>query len=225
MLWNYFLCAEDLFFFFLSRYCHFILYQLRSTEESEADTIDRLEVSKSRFLSRKFVQSKSQQDHMVCGNLRFSSEYGWISSPDFDMSKSYANDQDCFYLINLQPNQKVQLRFKYFDLNTNVTTVPLLSGVVSLSSGSRRNSVVLNEASSLKDDAIVLTSNMLRNFFASNTKLQSEAETDGAASKMPPNLGRIWNTFVNKLVGIVFTVAFIFHIPGTASLINIPYPM
>lgn len=132
---------------------------------------------------------------MECGNLRFSSEYGWISSANFDMTKSYDNGQDCYYFIELQPNQKVQLRFKYFDLSPNVTSV-FDPDVVLLSSASKRSSLVLNDSPNLKEDAIILTSNILRNFFKSSSKSQSDNE--GGAVEMPPNLGKFNSSLLTK---------------------------
>lgn len=158
----------------------------RASQDSDDDETSR--VSEGHF-ARKFIPFSSQQaDHMECGNLRFNSEYGWISSANFDMTKSYENGQDCYYFIQLHVNQKVQLRFKYFDLNPNVTSV-FEPDVVHLSSNSKRSSLVLSDVPNLKEDAIILTSNMLRNFFKSSSK--SQADDKEGAVKMPPNLGKL----------------------------------
>ena len=61
-----------------------------------------------------------KQHNYKCANLTFSKEFDWIASPDFMLARSYAHNLDCFYHIALQPNQIVQLRFKYFNLNSDL---------------------------------------------------------------------------------------------------------
>ncbi len=65
--------------------------------------------------------NNASQLNVKCVNQTFNNEFGWIASPNFlTKTKNYAQNLDCFYEINLQPNQIVQLRFKYFNLNSNI---------------------------------------------------------------------------------------------------------
>lgn len=81
-----------------------------------------IHVNNDRLMIHNQIRGKSfqQPDDMSCSSLVFSNEYGWISSPSFHSVKSYPSGVDCFYTVSLQPNQKAQLRFKNFQLNTRI---------------------------------------------------------------------------------------------------------
>ena len=56
-----------------------------------------------------------------CSHLFRHDDYGWIASPNFyKKTQKYDYDLNCSYQIQVQPYQTIQLRFKHFNLNSNV---------------------------------------------------------------------------------------------------------
>lgn len=175
---------------------NYLLFQPKlKFDERESDVYyNQLENSGSVPLARKFVRPE-ELAQMECGSLMFTSEYGWISSPNFLKSRSYASNLDCFYSIKLQPNQIIQLRFNQFNLRTNITnfTLPEIVAYSSRENTSepmaKRDSILIKKVPNLKEDAIKLTSTVLRNFFKNSNSKAFKLNHESDIKKIPSNLG------------------------------------
>jgi len=76
---------------------------------------------KTKLNSIVLFKNEKKQIENICINQTLTNEYGWISSPDFGgLKRTYSSGLNCFYHVSFQPNQIVQLRFKYFYLFSNL---------------------------------------------------------------------------------------------------------
>lgn len=106
----------------------------------------------------------------MCTRVNRNNDFGWIASPNFyKKEKSYDFDLNCSYHIMVQPYQTIQLRFKYFLLNSNLVDFAQLSDSINTEGAF----IELKNNPNPKQKESVLTRTLNKPYVSSSSDLSS----------------------------------------------------
>lgn len=174
------------FFAQLNTQCRNVRQDYLDSTKPIQSRINLLEEDTSKLVPIFDVESEPDLED-ICYSVIKTKEFGWIGSPNLYSQKFTNMSLNCTYRIILQPYQKIQLRFKFFNLDKRRTKND--SDVLTIYDGGNRQAPIMAKFTSSNND---FKSNFYAKVFNSKThELYIQFQT----SQLKPN----------SLVGFNFT--------------------